>query len=254
MKSFDARRYTQDANGDWWYTAGKNKQRMRVSVKRCPRCCEEFLSAYSDVIHCSHRCAMLASWETRKPKIVENPVPPHIKARSPEKYSQDASGQWWYSSGSYRLKTEVALCAWCKSEFLAPHNRENRRTAYCSRKCAVLATYAAMDPSERRYSKARAFRGGRQIRKGYVFVMAPANHPSIEGTKKRYLPEHRLVMEQMLGRYLEPHEQVHHKNGIRDDNRPENLELWQKQQPAGQRVEEQRIQHCPTCTCHLKES
>lgn len=45
-------------------------------------------------------------------------------------------------------------------------------------------------------------------------------------------------MERILGRPLYSYETIHHKNGDRQDNRPENLELWASRQPKGQRVED----------------
>ena len=62
----------------------------------------------------------------------------------------------------------------------------------------------------------------------------------------RYLPgvryerqlQHRFVMEEKIGRPLLPGENVHHINGVRNDNRPENLELWASLQPTGQRAED----------------
>lgn len=65
------------------------------------------------------------------------------------------------------------------------------------------------------------------------------DHPN--RTKGGWIFEHTLVMSEMIGRPLAKGESVHHKNGIRHDNRPENLELWRTHQPKGVRVSDIEI-------------
>lgn len=71
---------------------------------------------------------------------------------------------------------------------------------------------------------------------GYVVKWDPENPNANKKTGLVF--QHRAVMGEALGRPLSSHESVHHKNGNRSDNRLENLELWMKGQPAGQRVED----------------
>lgn len=71
--------------------------------------------------------------------------------------------------------------------------------------------------------------------KGYV-KQSYDSHPRAD--TNGYVLQHILVMERKIGRYLLPHETVHHKNGQRHDNTEDNLELWSHMQPGGQRVED----------------
>ena len=89
---------------------------------------------------------------------------------------------------------------------------------------------------------------GHKGKDGYIYITRKG-HPNswnCMGTRKNGKPhiyegriqEHTWVMSQHLGRPLTKFESVHHKNGVRDDNRIENLELWHRGQPPGQRLED----------------
>lgn len=90
------------------------------------------------------------------------------------------------------------------------------------------------------------YKGGRYTSKsGYVHLWMPEYNPDGEP----YVLEHRFVVEQRIGRRLERHETVHHINGVRDDNRDENLELWHTKSgahPYGIRANDY---HCAGCRC-----
>lgn len=95
-----------------------------------------------------------------------------------------------------------------------------------------------------RKHKETMFKGEKRCQShGYVVISLN------EEDREKYIPkslkqrhnimEHRLVMSKFLNRQLESYENVHHINGIKTDNRLDNLEIWSTPQPAGQRIEDQ---------------
>lgn len=72
---------------------------------------------------------------------------------------------------------------------------------------------------------------------GYVVLTQMHDHPNAHTGRgaEGKIAEHRYVMSEQLGRALLPGEEVHHKNGVKHDNAPDNLELWVVSQPTGQR-------------------
>lgn len=124
-------------------------------------------------------------------------------------------------------KDKTVVCAWCKTTFERPHGKTR---AYCSVSCSGEAR---KDGMKKPIITLDARVIGDTVRSTHGYLMVR------QGGRK--LMQHRLVMEQVLDRSLERHERVHHKNGDRTDNRPENLELWvpvgsSKKDPHGVRL------------------
>lgn len=121
------------------------------------------------------------------------------------------------------------VCPACEQTFY----KRDAKVVCCSRLCARRhQAKTALIPGN--------WKGGRwKVKTGYWKVKAKG-HP--RGDSGGYVFEHILVMEKTLGRHLHEFERVHHKNAQRDDNRPENLELWGsncgrvKKDPSGARM------------------
>jgi len=169
-----------------------------ITFKRMQGYINEALRKKQSDMCCSHRCASVLARKKRK---------------KPE-------------------RKITSICDHCGISFEREQYRidDNRKHGYknvfCSRRCV-----AASRKGKRNYG---SWKGGKTVnRAGYVLIKA-SEHPMANSSG--YVLQHRIVMEKSLGRYLGKKETVHHKNGIKGDNRIENLELWFSKHPYGQRL------------------
>lgn len=137
----------------------------------------------------------------------------------------------WFMLNLYRKRSGEVVCVSCHGKQLQPIGAHAKKPG--------LSIRQLRDGNHQ-------WKGGKSMHKsGYVILTISRGDP-LNPVGHRQMFEHRFVMAQSLGRPLKRSEYVHHRNGIRDDNRLENLELWVVSQPKGQREHER---HCRGCNC-----
>lgn len=139
-----------------------------------------------------------------------------------------------FTKGAYEYTRRVFCSARCKHENQYPKPRLD--CLQCGKntvRTKSLKRHGSAYNYEQKYcSKGCAYNA---LRKGGTVDKNGYRYSTIAG---KQVFEHRAVMENFLGRSLDTKETVHHRNGIRTDNRLENLELWSSRHCKGQRVED----------------
>lgn len=128
------------------------------------------------------------------------------------------------------------VCPECGTAFeIPPWAERKRKKTWCTRSCHARWLARTRKTTTGRY----------QTTDGYILLYRPG-HPM--ATQAGYVFEHRLVAAETIGRLLLASEVVNHKNGIKNDNRPENLEVMLKGQHDSYGWTDQHWQvKCPCC-------
>lgn len=203
------------------------KPKIIVSCFNCGEEKEVWPSVYArnttGRFFCSAECRNIVGVKPRtiKDKLCDNcgeffrPLQNFSKGKEQRFCSKQCTVEW------QRRDSVSKNCAYCTILFVVAPSMPN---IFCSRECYDK------DRTEKSY-------GNRKLTSdGYINIYLPDREDAQPSTGR--VMEHRAVMADFIGRTLLPEEEVHHKNGVRNDNRLENLELWSHSQPAGQRIED----------------
>lgn len=182
--------------------------------KDCQYCGEKFLhdKFHPHRLYCSRECSQAVQWGPFRDAVCKTCDAIFQKRLYDH---EDAVGFCSAKCMGKKNRERIEIkCTICDSSIMIQQSRLGK-TKFCSRECA---SFSHRGPKYRE----------KQPHEKYKLI-SKNNKP---------VAEHRFVMQQMIGRPLAKNENVHHKNGLRKDNRPSNLELWHVGQPFGQRVDD----------------
>lgn len=229
--------YSKDEAGQWWAQVhnadGSVRQRLRCKPRNCATCGDEFVRLYANK-YCSRPCTSRAMSEAklaaRQKQTCEN-CGEEFWNRHIQKYCVKKC-RYKFETGKCRKKEPPRTCPICETVYERKSRRPWRKTCGDTKCVRALAEQHPGYLPRMCGADNPNWTGGKrlQTKAGYIMVYAGPGAPS--------RLEHRVVMEEMLGRPLERFEEVHHRNAVRNDNRPENLELWVKRQPGGSRAKD----------------